>query len=90
MYLYSIKYICIQSKILVFNEKYFHSILFLLCSVTTVIFSNRYFYKEYLVKVMADIVTNKQRIATRKSSLYPTKLHKVLQSTPNNKIHSKN
>ena len=27
-YLYSIKYICIQSKILVFNEKYFHSILF--------------------------------------------------------------
>ena len=27
-YLFSIKYICIQSKILVFNEKYFHSILF--------------------------------------------------------------
>ena len=42
------------------------------------------------MKVMADIVTNKQRIATRKSSLYPTKLHKVLQNTPNNKIHSKN
>ena len=32
-YLYSMKYICIQSKILVFNEKYFHSILFFLCSV---------------------------------------------------------
>ena len=39
---------------------------------------------------MAVLLTNKQRIATRKSSLYPTKLHKVLQNTPNNKIHSKN
>ena len=33
IYLYSIKYICIQSKIFVFNEKYFYSILLLLYSI---------------------------------------------------------
>ena len=33
IYLYSIKYICIQSKIFVFNEKYFYSILLFLYSI---------------------------------------------------------
>ena len=30
IYLYSIKYICIQSKIFLFNEKHFYSILLFL------------------------------------------------------------
>ena len=33
IYLYSMKYICIQSEIFAFNEKYFYSILLFSCSI---------------------------------------------------------
>ena len=50
------------------------------------------FYKEYLIKVIAYIVTNsnmQQSIDTGKSSSCSTKFDVVLQNTSNGKIHSK-
>ena len=61
-------------------------------AVTILILNNRQFYKEYYMKVIADIVTNsnmQQRIATGKSRLSSAKFHIVLQNTSNNKTHSK-
>ena len=64
----------------------------ILFTVTILILNKRQFYKEYLIKVIADIVANsnvQERIATGKSSLCSTKFQIVLQNTSNNEIHSK-
>ena len=53
----------------------------ILFTVAIVIPNSIQFYKEYLMKVIADVVTNSNiqlRIATGKSSLCSTKFHIVL------------
>ena len=77
-----------QSVLLIISHRQ-SAILF---TVATVILNNIQFYKEYLMKIIADIVGKsnmQQRIATGKSSLYSTKFYIVLQNISSHRIHSK-
>ena len=64
----------------------------ILFTAAIIILNNIQFFKQYLIKVRTDIVTNRnmqQRIATGKSSLCTAKFHVILQNTSNNKVHNK-
>ena len=71
IYLYLIKYICIQSKIFAFNEKYFCSILLFLCSIkshTRALFQNQISYLEYFF-IFYQCAINCLMVSNKKSCL---------------------